>query len=431
MLKAAVISAMYLTSAVAFAQDPYANAPAYVKTVAGGGVKVIQPLVTTGQQVPLAGSTSQKYLFVGIPDGMGVYSTNQGSKVGQFKLTVNHELRPTQGVPFGTLPGGARISELSVGYQIKGSTPSLTVNDGKLVFTQVFGPRTDGTYGEIVAPTRGFGRFCSATLGFDAVGFDRPIHLTGEENGAPNNFYGDGSVATATFDGAVHVLPDIGKADWENVVPVPFTNEKTVLILDEDGGALDSQVYMYVGTKDPSSSDPLQKNGLVGGSPGSVNPYGHLYKMQFDPQNPTGTTQLTMLLDGSEGIVSPDNVDVNRHGEIIILEDPNYNLAADLNLTRDTSMWLYDTNTAKLTRVAEMNRSAAVAHALAADPLNTDVASTDIRGGWEFSGVIDMEDLLGRGSWLVNVQAHSLRINPSKSTVEGGQIFYVQVKTDN
>jgi len=431
MLKAAVISAMYLTSAVAFAQDPYANAPAYVKTVAGGGVKVIQPLVTTGQQVPLAGSTSQKYLFVGIPDGMGVYRTNQGSKVGQFKLTVNHELRPTQGVPFGTLPGGARISELSVGYQIKGSTPSLTVNDGKLVFTQVFGPRTDGTYGEIVAPTRGFGRFCSATLGFDAVGFDRPIHLTGEENGAPNNFYGDGSVATATFDGAVHVLPDIGKADWENVVPVPFTNEKTVLILDEDGGALDSQVYMYVGTKDPSSSDPLQKNGLVGGSPGSVNPYGHLYKMQFDPQNPTGTTQLTMLLDGSEGIVSPDNVDVNRHGEIIILEDPNYNLAADLNLTRDTSMWLYDTNTAKLTRVAEMNRSAAVAHALAADPLNTDVASTDIPGGWEFSGVIDMEDLLGRGSWLVNVQAHSLRINPSKSTVEGGQIFYVQVKTDN
>ncbi len=237
MLKAAVISAMYLTSAVAFAQDPYANAPAYVKTVAGGGVKVIQPLVTTGQQVPLAGSTSQKYLFVGIPDGMGVYSTNQGSKVGQFKLTVNHELRPTQGVPFGTLPGGARISELSVGYQIKGSTPSLTVNDGKLAFTQVFGPRTDGTYGEIVAPTRGFGRFCSATLGFDAVGFDRPIHLTGEENGAPNNFYGDGSVATATFDGAVHVLPDIGNADWENVVPVPFTNEKTVLILDEDSAS--------------------------------------------------------------------------------------------------------------------------------------------------------------------------------------------------
>ncbi len=76
-------------SAVAFAQDPYANAPAYVS------VKVIQPLVTTGQQVPLAGSTSQKYLFVGIPDGMGVYSTNQGGKVGQFKLTVNHELRPT------------------------------------------------------------------------------------------------------------------------------------------------------------------------------------------------------------------------------------------------------------------------------------------------------------------------------------------------
>jgi len=61
--------AMYLASAVAFAQDPYANAPAYVKPVPGGGVKIIQPLITTGQQIPLAGSNSQKYLFVGIPDG--------------------------------------------------------------------------------------------------------------------------------------------------------------------------------------------------------------------------------------------------------------------------------------------------------------------------------------------------------------------------
>src|SRR5258705_5213987 len=97
MLKTAVIMAMYLTSAVAFAQDPYANAPAYVKPVAGAGVKIIQPLVTTGQQVPLAGSDSQKYLFVGIPDGMGAYSTSQAGKVGQFTLLVNHEFRPAQG----------------------------------------------------------------------------------------------------------------------------------------------------------------------------------------------------------------------------------------------------------------------------------------------------------------------------------------------
>src|SRR6266568_7506420 len=140
---------------------------------------------------------------------------------------------PLRAYRLARFPVAHAFPNLALGYQIKGSTPSLTVNDGKLAFTQVFSPRTDGTYGEIVAPTRGFGRFCSATLGFDAVGFDRPIHLTGEENGAPNNFYGDGSVATATFDGAVHVLPDIGKADWENVVPVPFTNEKTVVILDE------------------------------------------------------------------------------------------------------------------------------------------------------------------------------------------------------
>lgn len=503
MFKQAAMLAMCAVSTVALAQDPYANAPAYAKAVPGSGVSKIQPLITTGQQIPLTGgSPSDKYLFVGIPDGIGAYVTKSGDDRKSFTLTVNHELRPTQGTPFGSLPGGARVSKLKL--RVRGEhNPQVTVKSGELAFDKVFGPLPGGGYGEIPTPPSGFGRFCSATLGFRDVGLDRPIHFTGEENGPPADFSGDGSVATAIFDGAVHILPDIGKADFENVVPAPFTGKKTVLLITEDAGTFDSQLYMYVGTKDPKSSDPLKKNGLIGGSfyvfvsdhstfqseatfttkgqsllghwekvdsnarntaadlqaevaakgafgfvrvedltadhwhpgvayfvttgsPNTPNPFGHLYKLQFNPSNPTGTTRLTILLDGSEGFVSPDNIDVNRHGEIVFLEDPNYNLATDLHLTRDTSAWLYDTKTRKLTRIFEMDRDAARAHALAADPLNTSAASSDTPGGWEFSGVIDAERFLGRGAWIIDAQAHSLRINPTTATVEGGQIFYVK-----
>jgi hypothetical protein len=34
---------------------------------------------------------------------------------------------------------------------------------------------------------------------------------------------------------------------------------------------------------------------------------------------------LTLLLDGSEGLVSPDNVDIDRKGNILIQEDPGNN----------------------------------------------------------------------------------------------------------
>jgi hypothetical protein len=53
------------------------------------------------------------------------------------------------------------------------------------------------------------------------------------------------------------------------------------------------------------------------------------------------------------------------------------------------------------------------------------VAGSDENGGWEFSGVVDAEAVLGRGSWLLNVQAHSLRIAPTNETVEGGQILHM------
>src|SRR5262249_18730653 len=88
-----------------------------------------------------------------------------------------------------------------------------------------------------------------------------------------------------------------------------------------------------------------------------------------------------------------------------------------------SSVWHYDIATGVLIRVAEMDRASAVTHALAADPLNTDSPSEDTPGGWESSGIIDVENILGRGAWLLDVQAHSLRINPVGQAVEGGPLL--------
>src|SRR5262249_15304156 len=221
----------------------------------------------------------------------------------------------------------------------------------------------------------------------------------------------------------------------------------------EDAGALTSQLYMYVGVKDPNATDPLVKNGLVGGklyvlaapvndlgqhlgedrfhkgdgtqhafwkaipNPASLsdaelettaqglgsvnfvriedgaadpvhagvfyfittgrgaasatnpNSLGRLYRLNLDASDPAANpARLTVLLEGDQGdpLVNPDNIDINAQGQIIILEDPNapeHNGPTFWNTDRyngrDSSVFLYDTNTGAIVRVAQIDRAAA------------------------------------------------------------------------
>src|SRR5262245_32178065 len=214
-------------------------------------------------------------------------------------------------------------------------------------------------------------------------------------------------------------------------VPVHFEQVnpfQTDALLDAQSKALGSFNFVRVedGACDPSN--PGAYYFVTTGSPGTLNPFCRLYRLDFDPANPSGPATLTLLLDGSEGIVSPDNIDINPFGEMLICEDPNYNLGLPpINPPRDTYLWFYRLADAKLVPLAEIDRAAARAHALAADPLNTNVAAEDTPGGWEFSGVIDASSFAGYGAWILDVQAHSLRINPSTETVEGGQVLLLNV----
>jgi hypothetical protein len=496
MALAAVVAAS-LTGHAGAADNPvdqYANAPAYLK--AATPRTKVSPLVTVGQEVPLAGGQhGEKFRCVGIPDGMGLMSDGD-----DLVLLVNHEFDYNVGGPAGPLPTGARISEFRLERRQSNRNP-LRVESGRYTIERVY-----DVNGQLVVPgPTGIGRFCSAFLGGANVGFDRPIYLNGEEAESPETFDGRGGLAWATFEGGAWALPRVGRASWENVVAVPFTGAKTVLFALEDGpssgNGLNSQLYMYVGDKDPNAPGVLGKNGLDNGrvyafvsddatrnseqtfnvkggfvtghwveidwtlddiafdqatraagafsfiriedgasdvrNPGTfyfvttgkrnepINPYGRTYKLNFNPLSPLGPAVLTLVLDGSEGIVSPDNVDLNRHGELAIQEDPVYNLS-DLGLARDSSVWVYDVDSGELTRIAEIDRDRARAHALRADQGNSSVPSSDVPGGWESSGIIDAEEYLGRGSWLLNIEAHSLRIVPVEETVQGGQICYVQ-----
>ena len=59
---------------------------------------------------------------------------------------------------------------------------------------------------------------------------------------------------------------------------------------------------------------------------GGNGPGGGLWRLRWDNiENPAQGGTLTLLLDGSEGLVSPDNLDIDRKGNILIQEDPGNN----------------------------------------------------------------------------------------------------------
>ncbi len=54
-----------------------------------------------------------------------------------------------------------------------------------------------------------------------------------------------------------------------------------------------------------------------------------------------------------------------------------------------------------------------------ANPANDSIKAIITSGDWEFSGIFDVSDLFGEGSWLMTVQAHSLQ--------EGGQLLLLNM----
>jgi hypothetical protein len=101
-----------------------------------------------------------------------------------------------------------------------------------------------------------------------------------------------------------------------------------------------------------------------------------------------------------------DNVTIDRWGRILMDEDPG-------NRARVSKIWLYQIGTGELMQVAAHNPKFF-------DPTIPN-NPTFITQDEESSGIIDASHVLGRGWFLLDVQAHKVSSDPE--LVEGGQLL--------
>lgn len=221
-----------------------------------------KPILSVGDVVPETRGGGTQYRMVGIPDGLGV--ERRGKRV---RVLMTHEM--TQ----------ADLSEPRVGRpQHRGAFASEWILDrrggvisGRRLFDTVYQDSTlVGPTADTSNTTPAFSRWCSAFLAGRGVGFDRPVFFANEEQqaveGGTPTFDPKGSQSVAIFNRQAHALSKLGHFPKENTVVMRGTGKRTVILTTEDGPrTTDSQLYLYVGRKVRSSSNPLRRNGLDNG----------------------------------------------------------------------------------------------------------------------------------------------------------------------
>ncbi len=155
---------------------------------------------------------------------------------------------------------------------------------------------------------------------------------------------------------------------------------------------------------------------------------GGLWRLSWaDIENPDAGATLTLLLDGSEDLGDgeakmhkPDNMAMDRHGNLLIQEDPG-------NVNHLARIVAYRIKDGALGVVARFDTNLFSTGATA-DParLTTDEES---------SGIIDAEKFLGKGTFVFDAQVHTSKGLPAgtgpgtiREFVENGQLLTLEVK---
>ncbi len=225
----------------------------------GGSSLSITPLITVGEACNGLVSGGSAYLPPGRLDGMGAYDNGDGT----ITLLVNHELGGSEGAPInlrGLNPNatGARISRFVIakdGDNNPANGFQARVLQGGLAFDDV--KSVDPAFAK-----GGLTRLCSANLSQplqfgNGRGFVDRLSFCGEEGGQRRFF------ALAPTSADLHHLPALGRGGWESGVAVDTGSANTVaLMLFDDTSGTANYLYLWVGTKDPSSGDLLRRNGI-------------------------------------------------------------------------------------------------------------------------------------------------------------------------
>lgn len=252
-----------------------------------------------------------------------------------------------------------------------------------------------------------------------------PVNSADPFNGA--NDYGDiadGDTMTGEF---IPVPREIARGDQTVLENWSNTNNIFQFIRTEDIAydKNDPRVLYIADTGEPRALPDAATGRLRRAPSGTMGPYpnGRVFKMVLNEHNPLVVDELSLIINadpfgpGVPGALhQPDNLETSWHS-LMIQEDPgshnNFNAGAGPN----ARVWRYDLHTGELSVVAEVDQSA-------------DLAAR--AGVWESSGILDVSHIYGAGTWLVNVQAHSLFVQveqrgPLRFKREGGQMLLIHI----
>jgi hypothetical protein len=225
---------------------PASSESPYLLSV-GPGVQLTS-LLTVGD------AAENGYRLVGAPDGLGAFDNGDGT----FTLLVDHEYGVNKGVVRAHGARGAFVSRWVV------DESSLEVHSGEDLMQRLHSWVGPGEWQQIVIP---LASLCSAYLAdrgslYDAdsgTGTSHRILLNGEEGGQGRAV---AHVVEGADAGSSYVLPDFGRASWENHVVMPRTGRTTMVFSTDDN--TDGEVYVYIGEKSATGND-IERAGLVGG----------------------------------------------------------------------------------------------------------------------------------------------------------------------
>lgn len=443
---------------------PSSSQSPYVVPVAPG--TVMTSILTVGDAVG-------GYKMAGLPDGMGAFDNNDGT----FTLLVNHEAGNTAGTVRAHGSTGAFVSRWVIN-----KADLRVISGGDLIqrvnLWDVPSSSYKTYYSSAPSTAAALTRFCSgdlapATAFYNSAtgkGTKARIFMNGEESGSEGRPFAH--IATGPAAGSSYELPRLGKASWENYIAHGMESDKTVAIGTDD--ATPGQVYVYVGTKTNTGND-IERAGLTNGKlygvavtglltetsasvpaagtaftladlgdvssltgatintnsntlgvtsflrpeDGAWNPTNdsdfyfvttnsftsptRLWKLHFsNPDDVTLGGTISAVLDGTEGQKMMDNMTVDNWNHIFTQEDVGgnahlgkiwqYSIAADTNkliATHDSTRFL--SGGSKYLTIDE-----------------------------EASGIIDMQEILGAGMFIINDQAH---YGIAGELIEGGQLL--------
>lgn len=150
---------------------------------------------------------------------------------------------------------------------------------------------------------------------------------------------------------------------------------------------------------------------------------GRVWKMVLDPNDPTVVTSLTVFVEGDDNPVKtltevhqPDNVETTASG-LLLTEDPGSSQqfpATDTSANATTARLWYVPFSGASQVVAKVNQSAD------GGPTDVDGRAAGNQGAWESTGIVDASAAFGAGTFLINIQAHTLWVEKAPGDDNNG-----------